>query len=223
MDVVKHYSPAARRALLIAPPVVVLAMFGVFQIATILLGVELGRMAGYIVYWLVCGVTIPVLVVGRHGIVDFLRRTPRLRALTGWMVAALLAVPPIVGFLFVFPTLFPTSGERIIFAVAVYAIVNGTLEEVFWRGLFARAFAHDAVRGFVYPAVMFALWQLVPLSLYPTWRPIDTLAVFGAGLFLGMLYGWLAWRTGTIRWTVLSHVLTNLAGLGAFLVFRPNP
>jgi membrane protease YdiL (CAAX protease family) len=44
--------------------------------------------------------------------------------------------------------------------------------------------------------------------------------LFGA-LVIGLPYGWVAWRTGSIRWTAASHGMRNLLGLGATLYFAP--
>jgi hypothetical protein len=34
------------------------------------------------------------------------------------------------------------------------------------------------------------------------------------GIF-GLCWGYVAWRTRTIRWSVYSHILTNIAGMAA--------
>jgi hypothetical protein len=40
------------------------------------------------------------------------------------------------------------------------------------------------------------------------------------GKILGLCWGWIAYHTGSIRWTVVSHVLLDFAGLGALVYFR---
>jgi membrane protease YdiL (CAAX protease family) len=57
------------------------------------------------------------------------------------------------------------------------------------------------------------------MSLYPS-SLSDAAAVFSAGLAMGLLFGRVAWRTGSIRWTVLSHVLRNLGGVGTLVLLR---
>jgi hypothetical protein len=214
-----HYSEAARRALMYAPVVLILTMYGAFQLPTLFAGFEFGHIAGFILYWLLWGITVPLLIVGRRGFADIVLAERRRTISHVFMV--LLALPPLVGFLLVFPSLFPSASDRMLLALAGYAVVNATLEEVFWRGLYARVFPDDAMRGVLYPAVGFAMWMLVPMSLYPPWNAVDALSVFTVALSVGLLYGWVAWRTGSIRWTLLSHALTNLAGIGALIIFRP--
>jgi membrane protease YdiL (CAAX protease family) len=111
---------------------------------------------------------------------------------------------------------------RIVVMIAGMALLNGVLEETFWRGLFARVFRDDAVRGVLYPALVFALWHV---SLLPRWSvsapPVHSMLVFLAALGIGLMYGWVAWRTGSIRWTSVSHVLLNAAGVSAVFAVRP--
>jgi CAAX protease family protein len=223
-----HAGPAepldatARRAVLLSPMLLLLSMFGVFQLATIWLGKPLGHVAGFLLYWSIFGLAVPLLIVGRRGVLMVWGQRAWPTATSVRLALILLAVPPAIAFLFVFPMLFPATTERMLILMAIYAVVNGSLEETFWRGLFARAFPRDVIRGVLYPAVMFALWQLIPMSLYSYWPPVEPQWVAGTALALGLLYGWVAWRTQSIRWTVLSHVLTNLAGVGAFFIFRPD-
>ena len=134
----------------------------------------------------------------------------------------LLTVPVVAGFLFAFPAIFPLASGATLLGLAVYGIVNGTMEEVFWRGTFARRFASNPWLGIVYPAMVFSLWQLVPWTVYPPLLQVPPLMVIGVALPVGLLYSWVVWWTGSIRWTVLSHVLTNMSGIGAMVIFGPG-
>jgi membrane protease YdiL (CAAX protease family) len=40
------------------------------------------------------------------------------------------------------------------------------------------------------------------------------------GVIFGLCWGWVGYRTRSIRWTVISHVLLDFAGLGALVYFR---
>lgn len=215
--------PSLQRVLLVAPLVLVASTYIVFQAALHYFGQVDGYMIGFAFYWVVWGIAVPLFTVGRDGIAAMFRPGRSHFGMPAAIAVPLLAAPAGYGFLFVFPGLFPSATDRLLLAAAVYAIMNGVLEEVFWRGLFARTFANDAVRGVVYPAAGFALWQLVPFSLFPIWFPGDAIALVVVSLGLGLLYGWIAWRTGSIRWTALAHVSMNLSGIGAFLVYAPGP
>jgi len=47
----------------------------------------------------------------------------------------------------------------------------------------------------------------------------DTKAFLAGAFHIGLGHGWVAWRTGSIRWTVLTHLLTAFLGLGGLLYF----
>jgi membrane protease YdiL (CAAX protease family) len=56
--------------------------------------------------------------------------------------------------------------------------------------------------------------------VFPNW-PIPFDAVLMVTVPIGLLYNWVAWHTGSIRWTVYAHVLTNLSGIGALVLLGP--
>lgn len=79
------------------------------------------------------------------------------------------------------------------------------------------AFPKGIWLGYLYPALGFAAWHLTPLSVRPSAMPGGAGGFAAGALFLGLCWGWVAWRTGSIRWTVVSHVLTDFLGLGALV------
>lgn len=216
------FSESAQRLLLLSPIVLVGSMYAVFQAATAALGTQRGFVTGFLIYWAVWGVAIPLWFVGREGLVDLLR--PVRARLTPATIAALVALglPVLIGFLFVFPAL-SYSADRLLLVFAVYALVNGVLEEVYWRGLFVRAFPRDGLCGFLYPAAGFGAWHLVVLSMSGPWPPVAPQYAFMLAAVLSLLYAWVVALTGSIRWPVVSHVLLNLSGMGALIIFQPLP
>jgi membrane protease YdiL (CAAX protease family) len=196
-------------------------MYVVFRAMAAWLGPRPGFVASFVVYWLLWGLAVPLWFMGRDGVIDLFRPVRSMSAMSRTLVAVLLAAPAVFGFLFVFPSLFPDGEANLIALFAVYALLNGVLEESFWRGLFARAFPNDALRSILYPAVGFGVWHLVVLSMSGLFPPVAPTAAFMAAMGLGLMYGWITRLTGSIRWVAASHVLLNLAGLGAFIVFQP--
>jgi membrane protease YdiL (CAAX protease family) len=195
------------------------SMYVTFEVAEGWAGVQVAHYLSFAVYWLLWGIGAPLYILGRRGFADVLLSRDPQRHRLPWKAAILLAGPPIVAFAFVFPALFPSPRDSMLFALAGYALVNGVLEEVFWRGAFTRVFPTEMGWGLLYPAGMYAVWLLVPMSLYPS-SLSDAVAIFAVGFTVGLLFGWVAWRTGSIRWTTLSHVLTNLGGVGALVLLR---
>jgi membrane protease YdiL (CAAX protease family) len=65
------------------------------------------------------------------------------------------------------------------------------------------------------PSVGFGLWHLAPQSVSTgLGNPGGAVAFVGVATLFGLCLGWVAYRTGSIRWPVISHVLLDFAGLG---------
>jgi membrane protease YdiL (CAAX protease family) len=78
------------------------------------------------------------------------------------------------------------------------------------------------VLGYLYPTAGFARSHYAPQSVSPSWYPGGaTSFVASAGLF-GLLWGRIAFRSGSVGWTVLSHVLLDFSGLGARVHFQDD-
>jgi membrane protease YdiL (CAAX protease family) len=217
---VAHRVPVdAQRAVLIAPAFLILSTLLAFRLTAYFHDPTVRRVAGFVWYALVGGVVVPLLVLGRQEYRS-LFGSGRRRLSPGQLAG--LAIPPILAVLLVSPMVYADARGRIVVMIAGIALLNGVLEETFWRGLFARVFRDDAVRGVLYPALVFALWHV---WLLPRWSvaapPVHSLVVFLAALGIGLIYGWVAWRTGSIRWTSVSHVLLNAAGVSAVFAVRP--
>jgi hypothetical protein len=84
----------------------------------------------------------------------------------------------------------------------IFVLVAGTgfVEEFVFRGVIQRAAITALGRwGVLYVALVFAVLHLIHLSV------IDVVFVFGVGLF----FGWVVKRTGSLLGVTLSHGITN--------------
>jgi uncharacterized protein len=203
-------------AALAAPLVLFLSMAAVFRVAVALCGRTAGYSVAFGVYWILWGLLVPVMLLGWPAVRGLYRDVrPRLGT-HPWLGCALLATPILGGFLVAFlPHVRELTG--LVLAVAIArAGCNALAEEIFWRGVYVRLFPGDLVRGYLYPALAFAAWHVIPQSVVPFGGGSAAL-VLGA-CFIGLGYGWIAWRTGSIRWTTLAHFATDALGVGAALV-----
>lgn len=97
-------------------------------------------------------------------------------------------------------------------AFAPVAIVNGISEELLWRGVYVEAFGRRAFWAWVFPSFGFALAHLSPQLVVAAEGGV---ALFLAStLLLGLAYGWVAFRTGSARWTAVTHALIGLLAFG---------
>jgi uncharacterized protein len=197
-----------RVAALAAPPLLVGSTYLVFQGTTAWLGDRWGYLAGFGFFWLVWCLGFSLWAIGPPGIAAVLREhRPRLpRPTTLWLT--LLAIPVVGGFATVLVPSLPRATPTVLALAWLIAVVNASLEELLWRGVYAHLFPGRLVAGWLYPAAMFALWHLSPTSVHGS----STVLVAGAA-YLGLVYGWVAYRSGSIRVTVPAHVLVNAMGI----------
>jgi membrane protease YdiL (CAAX protease family) len=202
-------------ALILMPPVLFLSMLVAFTAAEAVFGPRLGYYAGFVFYWAVWCVLFPLLLLG-HERVMALFRPPVGGAALGrpaWVGLAALLLPPLVGFGLVFPPAATNATLQLIVASALIGFINGIGEEVLWRGLYAEVFPGRVILGYLYPTLGFAAWHFVPLILFPNTHPGGRVAYVAAVAIWGLCYGWVAWRSGSIRWTSVSHTVLGFSWL----------
>jgi len=204
-----------RRALLAAPLVLLATTYLAFQGFVALWGPKAGYFAGFVFYWIVWGLLFPLWILGSQGLPTLFRDVQPRLGKPIWLGPVLLALPPLLAGSTVFPVKLPQATPPVILGSAALALVNGMLEEVLWRGVYVRTFPGQTTWGYLYPAIGFAVWHLAPQAVHPIAMPGGIGAFIAGALFFGLCWGWVAWRTGSIRWTVVSHVLTDFLGLGA--------
>jgi uncharacterized protein len=209
-------------ALLLAPPLLISSMWAAFRGFRVLLGPKVGYFAGFVCYWLAWCLAFPLWIMKGKGFTGLFRRTSHPLGKPAWLGLLLLLFPALGSALTIFARRLRLATPLVLLSSAALAIVNALAEEVLWRGIYPRVFPRQLVRGYLYPAVGFALWHVVPQSIHPSQLRGGTKAFLAGALFIGLGHGWVAWRTGSIRWTTLTHILTDFLGLGGFLYFGPQ-
>lgn len=211
----KH--PSARQiVLLLAPPLLLLATYLSFQKLVRRFGPKRGYLGGFLVYWIGWCLLLPLWVLGPSQLRELFRdRHPRLGR-PRWLGLLCLGLPLLLGYGYEFPrVLRKVQGATVFLLSGILALVNGTLEEVLWRGTYLRVFPDSWLLGTLYPTLGFAVWHFAPQSVFPNPRPGGNLLLVVVAGVMGLLWGWVAKRTRSIRWTVVSHVLFDYSGLGA--------
>jgi uncharacterized protein len=218
-DAAMSITPRLRRrqlSALAAPPVLIVSTYIAFQVFTDWFGPRWGYIGGFVFFWAVWCFGFSLWAIGPGGVAAVLRssrpRFPRPAAL--WL--ALLVIPVVGGLV---TRLLPELAGATIAVLGMallIAVLNAIAEELLWRGVYIRLFPGRMVAGWLYPAVFFALWHVSPTSVRGS-----ALVLVPTAAFLGLLYGWIAQKTGTIRYTVIAHALVNAMGLGfALLVLQ---
>lgn len=126
-----------------------------------------------------------------------------------WLIPLLLVQVGVVAVAnFVPNTAILTSGSM--YLAMLIAAINGPLEEMAWRGGFLGTFRDRPRLGFWLGWALFTAWH-IPLAL-SVGVVFDggALALIGGAAGLGLLWSWVAWRTGSVFYASIAHGLTNL-------------
>ncbi|MCS6939070.1 MAG: CPBP family intramembrane glutamic endopeptidase [Roseiflexaceae bacterium] len=204
-----EHASARQRFLILLPIPLIVSVAFVFSTAAYWLGDAPGYLIGFGFYWLWC-LSAPLFLWGRRGLHYVLAAEDPLFRRKNWLLITLLSLT-IAGavWMYFIPGLALVSFGVLLFSPI--AIINGTAEEILWRGVYVKAFGHNVVLGCVYPAIGFALFHLAPTLVFPAEG--ETFPFIMSTFALGLVYGWVAYRTKTARWTAITH---SLAGLLAF-------
>jgi membrane protease YdiL (CAAX protease family) len=136
-----------------------------------------------------------------------------------WIPLLLLAQVCVVAIItFVPNTSVFTSGGM--WLAILIAAINGPLEEMAWRGGFLGAFRERPRTGFWLGWALYCALH-IPLALsHGLAFQGGAFALIGGVAALGLLWSWIAWRTGSVFYVAMAHALTNI--LVFWLLFDSN-
>lgn len=136
-----------------------------------------------------------------------------------WIIPLLLAQVGVAAIISFAPnTNFLTSPGM--WLAILIACINGPLGEIAWRGGFLGAFHDRPNLGFWLGWVLFIAWHL-PLALSAGMIIEGGWPVLIGGVAaLGLFWGWVVWRSGSIFYVSMAHTLTNIFGF--WILFDRN-
>jgi membrane protease YdiL (CAAX protease family) len=195
------------------PPVLIAGNYLLFHFLSGLNGSKQGYLIGMIIYWtLWC--LLPVFLLINKQNRKLLLKIKRLN----WWQILLLIVPVIVAVAYgPFKTRIGEATPLVILLSFLYAVANAFSEEFLWRGLY---FDHHQVNFFyatIVPSIWFGIWHYVPLSIQPS--SIDNLYFILSATGLGFCWALVTYYTRSVFWSIVSHTLVDLSGIGALYFF----
>lgn len=193
------------------------AMAAIVPVLTGFVGLQAGYLLSLCLYWL--GFCLPVLVLHVQPHADDRLFSEKL-AWRDWFVPILLLVQVGVVAVVLFAPNTAMLTTHAAMLAAVVGLVGGVLEEAAWRGGFMVRFEDRPRLGFWLGWLLSTASQ-VPL-LFSRGLVLDqgwALLIIGAAA-LGLLWSWIAWRTGSVFWVSIAHVLTSI--LGFWVLFERN-
>lgn len=132
-----------------------------------------------------------------------------------YYIAAFL---PVVATLFVafLPTVSHMTGKMLMLT-GIYAVLNGTLEELFWRFTFNKTFEGKIIFAYVIPTIVFTSWHVALTFAGGMSYHGGALALVGGAGVMGLIWGFVMYRTKNIGVTILAHICVNFFAFSQLL------
>ena len=191
------------------PPILIIGNYFIFHFLADLNGNKQGYLLSMILYWLLWCLAPVVLLINKKNRKLLLK----IKWLSWWQII-LLIVPIVLAFGFgPFKNRIIEATPFIIFLSLLYAFTNAFSEEFLWRGLY---FVHHQSNFFyavMVPSIWFGIWHYAPLSVQASSIGNFYFIVFAIGL--GFCWAIVTYYTRSVFWSIVSHTLADLSGLGA--------
>jgi membrane protease YdiL (CAAX protease family) len=206
-----------KRILLVSSLLMLPFTYGLFQVTSSFLGTKWGYVTGLIGYWIYCLLTAWLVSGSDLNYFNGMWNQRRNNKYATWI--GLAAFIPAFGVFFV--SFLPNAAKLTLSAGAlllIMVLLNGFIEELYWRGLYLLEYPDNARIGFVFSWLLFGAWHI---SLWFSKGIIykdGFLALVGGAYGLGLLWTWVARSNGNLNAVIPSHILVNLFAFTALFV-----
>ncbi len=126
-------------------------------------------------------------------------------------------VPAIATFLVAFLPTVNYIKFDLLLVLLIYSVLNGFLEELFWRFTFNRRFENDIVGACIIPTVIFSCWHFALLFATGVSYHGGAFALVGGATVMGAIWGIVMFKTKNIKVVISAHVLTNFFAFSQLL------
>jgi uncharacterized protein len=201
--------------MLLLPLLLTVSTAIVFKCSSIRWGLKPGYLVGFLFYWSFWCITIPVIMLRFKSIKTLFSWKKNHLSITGFLY---LLLPLVFVYSYAFPRALRGADLIIIVLSLLISIVNGTLEEILWRGVYAQVFTSKWFT-IIYSAIGFAIWHYAPQVIFPNRYPggVHSFVVFC--FLLGLIYAHVTCIQRSLFWVSLAHILFDFAGVGARIYF----
>ena len=104
------------------------------------------------------------------------------------------------------------------FIILIASVINGTVEEVFWRGTFIYRYPNNIFKSFLFPCIFFIIWHISLASINEVQYQGGALGLIGGAFFGGIIWGLVAYKEKSILYTIITHILVNFLGFTGLII-----
>jgi CAAX protease family protein len=161
-----HYSLA-----LITPIVLTLSTALVFYFGAIRLGKKMGYLAGFLFYWSIWCLLLPLISISQEKVKALLKPVWPTNGQYPWLNLIFLIIPLGFAYGYAFPKALKKATVSIIVFSLLLSIVNACLEEFLWRGLYYEWLGSRPIQYVLISSLGFSIWHLSPQIIFPNQAP----------------------------------------------------
>src|SRR5512138_3872315 len=180
-----------KNILLISSLLMLPLTFAWIQLTTTTFGPKWGYVTGLAGYWLYCLVIVWLVSGGDLKIFQGLWNAQRAGTYAKWI--APMAFIPVIGLFFVsfLPNIAQLTTSTLVLLVIV-AMLNGSVEELYWRGLYLLEYPANVGIGFILSWLLFGAWHISLWFARGVVYKDGFLALVGGAYMLGLIWTWVA-------------------------------
>ena len=196
--------------LLCITPLLCISMLILVPFLTNALGKTTGYVVGFCIYWFIFCIPVSLYIFnGFRGIREIYSQKSNIKSLKRRMYYIFAFLPCLAILLVVFKNVAPKAGFHVLAIALFFALINGTIEEIFWRGVFNKVFDGNIIFAFLYPSAFFGIWHIALFLAKGIVYDGGFASLVGGSLFMGLLWGWIAYKTKSIKVVTIAHIISN--------------
>jgi len=187
--------------------------FLIFRFTINQLGLQLGYWVSTLVYWLIIS-SFTLYYLGFRGVFNLYRIDK-----SGAQLWGLIAFIPVIATFFVsFVSSFPQLKTSFMVLTIITGIINGTCEELFWRGLTLKTEFKSKYAVIIASIIGFSLWHLTLAMTAGLKYQGGFMALIGGAFFMGILWQFVAIKTKNIFFITIAHILVNIFAFSTLIL-----
>lgn len=168
-------------------------------------GVAGGYVCSFVIYWTYC--LVHGFSLKNSRMADFYSR-PQMPP--GSVMLTFFSFLPVLGAFFAaFCPSYHLLNWGVLLIAASVAMINGLVEEFYWRGAFRSRYPDNKFAAFVLPWILFSGWHIAVYLAYGVHYQGGFAALVGGAFMMGLIWGLTAYNQKSIVVTTLAHILTN--------------
>jgi hypothetical protein len=185
----------------------------VFSVTIHLFGLHLGYWVASVIYWIIIS-SFAFYHLGFRGVLKLYRHNNWQLQL--WGVIAF--IPVVATFLIAFIPSFPQLKSSLMILTIVAGIINGTCEELFWRGLTLTTEYKNKYIVIVASVAGFGLWHFTLAMISGLSYQGGIGALVGGAFVMGVIWQFVATKTKSILLVTIAHILVNIFAFSTLIL-----